>query len=284
LVHVEATRACGVEALGTDRRVALRLLWTLSDSSASIEEIARVASADPTLTARVLAAANAPSHHGDCGTVATLPRAVQVLGANTIRTFAATAALELFAADVSEPPSDAVWLHSLTTAIAAAEVASHLGVSSSDALTAGLLHDLGAALLQRRYPHRFDELVHASCETTIEKRMANERRLFGTDHARLGMELLAGMGLPQRIVDVARDHHGADGIGAPMTRCVQIGEAVAHVIDRVRSDSDAELILRLRASAINASLAGELVERVIAQRDTMFCFLATSPPAIPRTK
>jgi len=164
--------------VGTDRRVALRLLWTLNDSSASIDEIARVASADPALTARVLAAANSPCHHRDCGTVATLPRAVQVLGSNTIRTFAATAALELFAADGSEPPSDALWLHSLTTAIAAADVAPYLGVSSSEALTAGLLHDLGAALLQRRHPQHFEELVHASSATTIEKRMANERRFL----------------------------------------------------------------------------------------------------------
>ncbi|MET1003103.1 MAG: HDOD domain-containing protein [Acidimicrobiia bacterium] len=270
--------------MGTDRRVALRLLWTLNDSSASIDEIARVASADPALTARVLAAANSPCHHRDCGTVATLPRAVQVLGSNTIRTFAATAALELFAPDGSEPPSDALWLHSLTTAIAAADVAPYVGVSSSEALTAGLLHDLGAALLQRRHPQRFEELVHASSATTIEKRMANERRIFGTDHARLGMELLAGMGLPKRIVDVARDHHGADCTAAPMTRCVQIGEAVAHVIDHVRSDSYADLILRLRASAINTSLAGVLVERVIAQRVAMLSFLATSPAARPRTR
>ena len=70
---------------------------------------------------------------------------------------------------------------------------------------------------------------------------------------------------------------------SPRNAPAAVCEAVAHVIDRVRSDSDVDLILRLRASEIKASVAGVLVERVIAQRDTMLGFLATSPPATPRT-
>src|SRR5215510_11247380 len=91
----EALSRNELETLPADRRVSLRLLTLLNDPSAPVDEIMRVLSTDPVLTARLIAVANASLHRRH-GPVTSLTPAVRLLGRSFIRTFAATAALELF--------------------------------------------------------------------------------------------------------------------------------------------------------------------------------------------
>ena len=270
MLHVETPdHTPGLSEIPTDRRVALRLLWLLDDPYAPLDEITRVLSADPALTVRVLALANASFFRAAGGTTA-LTQAVALLGEKTVHSVASTAVLDLFSSR-NEPP-DHLWLHAITAGVAAARVAAHVDVDPADALTVALLHDFGESLLYQRDPARFDEMVRTASGEPVGARLAIETEVFGIDHATLGARVLSSSGLPLAITDTVREHHaGVAGAAAdPMTRVVQVADCIAEIVDGdIRIDLDAAL------HAAEISTAGEqLVEQAEADRAALMNFLA----------
>lgn len=252
----------------TDRRVALRLLWLLDDPNAPLDEIARVISADPALSVRILALANVPFYR-EAGGVTALPRAVSLLGAQTVRSLASTAVLHLFSADRVEVP-DEFWLHAITAAVAAARVASRLKVDPAEALTAALLHDLGEQLLRGRDPQRFDEIARTLAGEPVEARLAIERRLLGIDHATLGAQVLAKQGLPRTITDAVQEHHVVGADASRLTRVVHVADCIAKIIE---GDSELDLDATLRAAGVPGT-SDSLVDQSETDRRALLRFLA----------
>ncbi len=257
-----------LEEVPTDRRVALRLLWLLDDPNAPLDEITRVISADPALSIRILALANVPFYR-EAGGVTALPRAVSLLGAQTVRSLASTAVLHLFAADRVEVPEE-FWLHSITAAVAAARVAGRLKVDPAEALTTALLHDFGEQLLRGRDPERFDEMTQTLAGESVEGRLEIERRVLGIDHATLGAQVLAKQGLPATITSAVQDHHVVSASAAPLVRVVHIADCIAKIIE---GDAELDLDAALRAAGVPGAPDG-LVDQAEADRRVLLRFLA----------
>jgi putative nucleotidyltransferase with HDIG domain len=226
----------------TDRRVGLRLLWLLDDPNTTAEELTRVISADPALSARTLSVANARFYR-QCGRVRTLGRAVSVIGLPAVRSLASTCVLQLFSAENADLP-DHFWIHSTLAAVAAARMARKVGVDPAEALTAALLHDFGEQLLRSRDPQRFDEFSRAVSREPIDARLAIERRSFGIDHATLGSQTLAMHGLPTSITDAVREHHLLSAGSSMLTRVVHMADCTASVI---QGDTHLDLDKSLRS-------------------------------------
>jgi putative nucleotidyltransferase with HDIG domain len=139
---------------------------------------------------------------------------VTVLGVAMVRSLAVSAAVfqavgdELPAAEV-----DAVWRHSLETAVVARVLAARAGFAErDDAFTAGLLHDAGRLLLWRRFP---DFYRTPPAGTALEQA---ERDTIGVDHATAGGWLFEAWQLPPALVAAVAQHHaGAPSHGLPAT-------------------------------------------------------------------
>jgi putative nucleotidyltransferase with HDIG domain len=268
MLHVETSEPVReVNAVPTDRRVALRLLWLLDDPYAPLDEITRVISADPALTVRILALANGSFFRNGRGSAA-LPEAVARLGPDSVHSVASTAVLDLFSSRTDLP--DHFWLHAVTTAVAAARVAVHMDVNPAQALTVGLLHDFGEPLLYQRSPEQFDEMIRSASGKSADARRAIEREVFGVDHAALGAQVLSSNGLPTTITDAVRDHHVAGAAADPLTRVVQLGDCVAEVVE---GNVQVDLDVALRTAGVSA--AGEhLVDQTEIDRAALLNFLA----------
>jgi putative nucleotidyltransferase with HDIG domain len=261
----------------TDRRVGLRLLWLADDPNARIDQITLVISADPALSVRILALANAPFFR-KAGQVMSVSHAVSLLGAPTVRSLASTPVLQLFSSDCSQLP-DRYWLHAITAAVAAARVASEARIDPAEALTAGLLHDFGEQLLRNRDPERFDELVQATSNATVPVRLRRERRAFGVDHATLGADVLRRQGLPSALTVAVREHHLVTEKATPLARVVHVADCVAKVI---QGDVDLDVERTLREVGFDADGAG-LVAQVESDRRALLMFLADfSAPSADR--
>jgi len=202
-----------------------RALAVLDDANASAPDVASVLESDTALCARALKLANS-AHFGMSGQVRSVDRAVVCLGVTTLRTLVVSTAAGVFGSPDDLPPG--FWEHSVAVAAASALAARLCGVARGDAICAGLLHDLGAALL-----FRFDrggyEMLIESAASDADRLLDDETHVYGADHAILGADALAAWNLPPSMVAALRAHHDNPiAVGEKLGRVVVAGEALAN--------------------------------------------------------
>ncbi len=211
--------------LPMQQSVVTQVLGVLDDPSKSAADVAQSLQVDPSLCVRVLHLANSP-YFGLSGKVGSVERAVVALGNSVIRSLAVSTAAGLFAERSDNIPAG-FWQHSVSTAAAASLVAQLTRIPAGDALCAGLLHDLGSALLFRHLPEEATEVWDRPVDEIIEA----ERAAFAHDHAELGALALEAWKLPPSVVAAVRDHHvPVDVAEGRLTKCVIAAEALANEI------------------------------------------------------
>jgi putative nucleotidyltransferase with HDIG domain len=205
--------------------VGVRLLQVLDDPSVGAAEIATLVEADASMTAHLLRLANAP-FYGVAHEVASVAQAVRVCGFSVVRAFAAGAAAGVIVrTDHTMPPG--FHEHAVVTAACASVVARRCGIDPGEGLCAGLLHDLGTALLHR---HDRGAWTRASrlAQTDIDHALDAERQVLGTDHPTLAAAVLTAWRVPERLVQAIAVHHDPVGThDAPLAAVLVAAEALA---------------------------------------------------------
>ena len=182
-------------------------IFRLIDDDGDIHRLFGAIERDTGLTARILRTANG-SFFGQSRTVATVERAVLVLGVALVRSLAVSAAVfEAVGDRLPAAQVDLVWHHALETAVAARALADRTGLGDrNEAFTAGLLHDTGHLLLARRF-RDFYRTLPASGDVVVE---VAERAGLGVDHATAGGWLFDAWQLPPAIVAAVAQHHAIE--------------------------------------------------------------------------
>ena len=251
---------------------AMRLLWMLEDPRTSAADLGRLIESDPALSTQVIRLANT-AFYGLSGKVSSAWRAVTVLGLATVRAIATTAAFDLFSEKGRSVPDD-FWPHSVTTAAAAAAIARRVGVQPNDAFSAGLLHDLGAALVFRRAPRRYDAVLEILAANPELSRVEAERQEFGATHAEVGAAALGVMRFPADMVEAIGAHHTEPTKITPvMGRVLVAADAVSIEVGGITSEQNAPLADALEALDIPGAAAESLVDEVRNDQDNLAGFL-----------
>jgi len=251
---------------------AMRLLWMLEDPRTSAADLGRLIESDPSLSTQVIRLANT-AFYGLSGKVSSAWRAVTVLGLATVRALATTAAFDLFSEKGRSVPDD-FWPHSVTSAAAAAALARRVGIQSNEAFSAGLLHDLGTALVFRRAPRRYDAMVdHRSRDHTLSLLDA-ERVEFGATHAEVGAAALSVMRFPVELVEAIGAHHSEPATITPLLgRLLVAADALAIAVDGVVSEENVAIADALEALDIPASAEQTLLDEVKRDQENLAGFL-----------
>lgn len=246
--------------------VGMRILGVLDDPRSSARDLGRLIEADPALTAQVIRLSNT-AFYGMSGQIGSAWRAVTVLGHATVRALAATAAFGVLSESSRDLPAN-FWPHSIMTAGAAMVIAREAKMSPEDAFSAGLLLDIGQALMYRRLGDKYASVV-ASCSAHDATLTDAEREAFGVSHADLGSFALACIRMPQSLVEAVHDHHyppvaEQDG----MTRVLIAAAALSDYLEGGSSDSHVEIDHALAALGIPMShMANICGEVTVASRD-----------------
>lgn len=195
-----------LKRLPAQPNAAMRVLWALDDSSTSAGELARLVEADPALSARIMQLANT-AQYGLFRRVSSAAHAIMVVGFVTVRALAVGSACGLFV-DKKRSVPDGFWAHSAATAAAASVLAEFTNAALCDAFSAGILHDIGIALLFRESPDDYDKVI----ATVIEEQRPLEEvetQILGISHTGVAEAVLTAWNFPTPFVEALASHHQA---------------------------------------------------------------------------
>src|SRR5437867_4683101 len=197
--------------LPTIPAVLARILQLVDADKANGKELIAVIEHDQALTAKILRLANS-AFFGQTRRVATIPRAVVLLGFTTVRNLALGVKVwETLGGGLARPRLEELWVHAVTVAVAGKWMTARLrGGDPDEAFTAGLLHDVGRLVMAMRLGDVYWKTLAAGADQPVE---ALESGTFGIDHAEVGSWMLEAWSLPPGIVEGVRQHHTA-GLGA----------------------------------------------------------------------
>lgn len=203
ILHVD------LDALPPLSPLAGQLLRLDMDQDDAPEQLEAIVRSEPQLSARIVGLANSVAFTpAGAPFLSSLHQCLQRIG---LQRAAMLSAASLFGHAISHrlprKSAMALWLHALTTAQAAQELARHLGrEDANDAYLLGLCHDLGYMLIEFSHAGALDRLAEATLAGGTSQEEA-ERELFGADHAELTRRLLEHWELPEALTEPIRIHH-----------------------------------------------------------------------------
>jgi putative nucleotidyltransferase with HDIG domain len=186
------------------------LTEALQDPSTSLARLEQIIEKDVAMATKVLQLANS-AFIGVRGQVSSLLQAVALIGteaictlALSVRVFSRLEANSAHASYITE-----LWEHSVKVATLARQIACSENQEKQiveQSFTAGLLHDVGKAVLLAEMPDEYRRILdHPDCNS--ESLVAIETELLGCSHAQVGAYLMSIWGLPAPLVHAVALHH-----------------------------------------------------------------------------
>jgi signal transduction histidine kinase/HD-like signal output (HDOD) protein len=212
----------------------------------SAEEIASIIRENPSLTLKILKVANSPLYTTGVR-ISSIKEAVILLGYKTIKSLILSITIKDIFSEENEKWFDypAFWLHSIATAVISEEITRELNVgtggSEMDAYTAGLLHDIGKAILLVAEKSQYRKVVNTITEHKITFAEA-EQQIFGFDHSDVSAFLFKYWELSENLITPVRDHHREEEhlIQSPdrTTMIVTVANQISHISGFNSHDSE----------------------------------------------
>ncbi|HYR96844.1 MAG TPA: HDOD domain-containing protein [Candidatus Binatus sp.] len=248
--------------LPTIPTVLSKILQLVDSESSNGKELITIIERDQALTGKMLRLANS-AFFGQSRRVATIPRAVVLLGFSTVRNLALGVKVwDALGSGIARNRLEELWLHAVAVAAATKAVAAKLRAGDPDeAFTAGLLHDVGRLVLAMRFREDYWRSTGGAGE--IEPVATLEAEHFGIDHGEVGGWILEAWSLPPAIVEAVRLHHSAEsragvaGLLATVDRLVAWTDLVAGT---VRPEAEA-----LLAKGVDRGLTRAVWDEIMTQ-------------------
>jgi putative nucleotidyltransferase with HDIG domain len=286
-----------IEGLPTLPVVALRIGEVIHSKNVSVTQIAELLKTDPATSAKLLRLVNSP-YFGIPGGVADVTRAIPFVGFNTLYQLV----LGIGVLETLDVPGGArsLWLHALTVATAARELAIELRCPDDGAcFTAGLLHDMGKIALAKLAPEKLAAAAAMVAAEGITLQEA-ERRLNIVPHDRVGARLAKQWRFPANLTTPIEQHHSVHLPGvrerlAPnlrtITEIVNASDYIAHACAAKfgdtpnLSENDPDTLDMLERNGYSGARLDALCDRTLRQleRSKVFLSLLDGPENMQKT-
>ncbi|OWW20492.1 HDOD domain-containing protein [Noviherbaspirillum denitrificans] len=188
-------------------QVLLQLMEMCRNDNAGIPALATLISRDAGMTSRILTVAGSPAFRR-ARVAPSLEQALITIGMNMVKTLLISEAVfQLFGSFSVRRSTDlrGFWIHSLSAAINAREIAKRMDYPRlEEAYLAGLLHDVGRLALLSAEPEQYAPHFHANDDAAL---CAQEKDLLQMTHAEAGGWIANRWQLDSFIADSIRFHH-----------------------------------------------------------------------------
>lgn len=228
-------------------QIVTAVLKLADDPNASSRAMEQVIERDPAISAKILKVSNSMYYGG--GNVASVGRAISVLGMNTVRSMVVSIAYQQMTSgriQANNFSRSEFWFHSMASAAAARILGKIKDPVKAEALyTAGLMHDVGMLVLDRFVPEEFDAAIKLAAEQEMPL-LAAEQSVLGFDHIAAGHLLVEKWGLRGVVAD-AMLHMSNPSLIPDEFNYVHVIVAADHVADRCgyRNHSNLESSLNM---------------------------------------
>jgi putative nucleotidyltransferase with HDIG domain len=195
-------------------QVAIRVMQLANKENVQLHQLSELISSDPAFASEVLTVANsllyAPRYPAN-----SIHQAVAVMGINHLQGMCLTVGARVYMGNARAlPVTQAIWRHSMATALIAEQLAKAGFMDKDLAYTSGVLHDIGRLALSTVRAKEYAELLetHAGSAASI---LQAERDRFGLNHCEIGQRLVADWKLPRDLEAIVSLHHASrqeDGV------------------------------------------------------------------------
>src|SRR5215204_2591077 len=177
-----------VSTIATLPEITVQIIKTVEDPKSNAQALHRIVAHDPALVTRVLKVVNS-SFYGLPGQIASIERAIVLLGLNAIKNIAVAASLgQLFrGVKICEGfTAKDLWTHCIAVGVTARELAKQMKLPVADeAFLAGMIHDVGLLISLQTTPEQLRQVCEAA-KTSERSFIDLEREVMGMDHQQLG--------------------------------------------------------------------------------------------------
>ncbi|NTV12638.1 MAG: HDOD domain-containing protein [Desulfobulbaceae bacterium] len=170
--------------------------------------LAGIIEKDPPLTSKILKLANS-AYYGFSSKVASLDRAITMLGFGTVKNLACSVAISSFfpPGQQGEVDMGGLWKHCLGTAVSARQLIMVTAPAlAEEAFLAGVLHDIGTIIIINKFPDQALAALRVMKEKKISQSEA-EKGSIGFTHEAAGAFLVSKWNFPPRFYRIIRMHH-----------------------------------------------------------------------------
>ena len=201
--------AAGMESLPSLSTALADLLDSFDRDGVGISELVDGIGRDQGLSARVLRVANSPFYGRS---ISGISEAIALIGFYTLTSLVIRISFrDLYRKH--QPFENLLWEHSLGVSIAASLITARTKLARpEEALIAGLIHDIGKALLNHSIPGAYSEIIEMTSRDGDPFIEAENRRL-GYNHCEAGRDAARAWNLPEPLQAAIAYHHAAEAPG-----------------------------------------------------------------------
>ncbi len=266
-----------VEDLPTLPEVVIAITKLVEDPDATTEDIYKIVSTDPALSATMLKLVNS-AFYGVSRLVTSPEQAIKILGFVTVRNIALAAfVFDAFLTGKGRFDYKGFWLRSIGTAAAAKVLAHRLAIKeTAEYFIYGLLSDLGLIVMMQYFA---DELTEARKSLEKGASLADaQSAVLGCNHNELGAALAEKWNFPPVLTAVIRYHSMADApeefrLETAVTTCAA---AIAAALEIGRSVDPKICVVTpetWETAAIEVEDLGAVMDEVLAEMDNSRSFI-----------
>jgi HD-like signal output (HDOD) protein len=250
-----------ISSIATLPEVTTSIIRMVEDPKSTAQQLNKLVSNDPALVSRILKVVNS-AFYGLPGQVASVERAIVMLGLNAIKNIAVAASMgQLFRGTKLCEGFTAkdLWTHCLGVAVASRDLARQNKLPIADeAFLAGMIHDIGLLVSLQVFPERL-KMVCDQVRQSGREFCEIEREVIGVDHQQLGEALSKKWAFPKSCQLVAGTHHAATSATDSLALVTVVGVAdqivagsgIGFNLTRLRADP--EMIEVAAKAGISAS-------------------------------
>ncbi|MBL0922159.1 MAG: HDOD domain-containing protein [Phycisphaerales bacterium] len=280
---VIATAIQEINHIATLPEVTLRIVELVEDPSSTAQDLQRMISNDPALCSRILKVVNS-AFYGLPGQVASIDRAIVLLGLNAVKNIAVAASLvKLFRGGELGQAFSAreLWTHSIATATAARQIATTISLGLPDeAFLAGLMHDIGVVVelqYDRQKLLKVVEMLGVDAGGKPRRSMIDaEREVFGADHQAFGEALSRKWKFPHSLSMAAGHHH--DPLSLPAEQ--RTLPTVVHIADLIAAESG----MGFRLDLVDTKVSDEAMDAIGISAEQVEEILGNLPNALQEVR